>query len=164
MRTRYILEDTNFIYKPNLAGEFRKEDRFPSTARTCNIIIPDLELVSEMIEDGFNVRQTKPSEGYEEGFEPEYFIKATLKFQSEGSRSNPVINLIDPDGYSIPLDEDTVGNLDSIRIKRNSVRAVLSPYTRGGGEHPTLYIQTLYAEQDTENDPWAGKFPRRPRD
>lgn len=163
MRSRYILENTNFIYKPNLSGEFRKEDRYPSTRRQCNIVIPDKDLVQEMVEDGFNVRQTKPSEGYEDDFEPEYFVACTLKFQSEGSRSNPVVNLIDDEGYSIPLDEDTVGNLDGIRIKRNSVRAVLSPYTKGGGEHPTLYIQTLYVEQDTENDPWAKNYPRRPR-
>lgn len=163
LRSRYILEDTNFIFKTNFAGEFRKEDRYPSSARTCNIIIPDVALAEEMFNDGFNVRQTKPSEGYEEDFEPEFFVKATLKFQSEGSRSNPVVNLIGADGFSTPLDENTVGNLDNIRLRRNSVRAVLSPYTKGG-DHPTLYIQTLYVEQDLDDDPWAKDFPRRPRD
>ena len=163
MRSRYVIENTNFIFKSNLAGEYRKEDRYPSNARTCNIIISDPEMVQEMIDDGFNVRETKPNDGYEEDFVPEYFVKATLKFQSEGARSNPVVCVVDPDGYSIPLNEDTVGNLDTMRIRRNSVRAILSPYTRGG-DHPTLYIQTLYAEQDLDNDPWAGQFPRRPRD
>lgn len=163
LRSRYILEDTNFIFKTNFAGEFRKEDRYPSSARTCNIVIPDVALAEEMFNDGFNVRQTKPSEGYEEDFEPEFFVKATLKFQSEGSRSNPVVNLIGADGFSTPLDENTVGNLDNIRLRRNSVRVVLSPYTKGG-DHPTLYIQTLYVEQDLDDDPWAKDFPRRPRD
>lgn len=162
MRSRYVIEGTDFIFKSNLAGEFRKEDRYPSTARTCNIIIPDPEMAQEMIDDGFNVRVTKPSEGYEEDFVPEYFVKASLKFMSEGSKSNPVVCLIDPDGYSIPMNEETVGNLDNIRLRRHSIRVILSPYTRGG-DHPTLYIQTLYAEQDLDSDPWAGQFPRRER-
>lgn len=161
MRSRYIIEHTNFIFKPNLAGEYRKEDRYPSNARTCNIIIPDLDLAQEMIDDGFNVRQTRPAEGYEEDFIPEYFVKATLKFQSEGSRSNPVVCMVDADGYSAPLDENTVGNLDEIRIRRGGVDVVLSPYTKGGGAHPTLYIQSLYAAVDFEDDPWAKKYPRR---
>lgn len=163
MKSRYIIEETNFIFKPNLAGEFRKEDRYPSNTRACNIIIPDPEQAQEMIDDGLNVRQTTPSENYKENYEPEYFVKAYLKFASEGSRSNPIINLIDQEGYSTPLDEHTVGCIDNIRIKRDSVRVVLAPYSGGGGAYPTLYIQTLYVEQDLDNDPWYGKFPRRPR-
>ena len=159
MRNRYYLEDTNFIYQTNLSGEWRKEDRYPSNARTCNIIIPDPELVQEMIDDGFNVRQTKPNEGYEEDFVPEYFIKATLKYKSEGGAGNPNVSIVGEDGYSDELDEYSVGQIDHMRLKKDSVCATLSPYTKG--EHPTLYIQALYVTP--EEDHWSGRFPRRPR-
>lgn len=159
MRNRYFLEDTNFIYQTNLAGEYRKEDRYPSNARTCNIIIPDPELAQEMIDDGFNVRQTQPREGYEQDFMPEYFVKATLKFKSEGGAGDPSVCYVDEDNCSVALDEETVGEIDHMRIRRNSVCATLSPYTKGA--HPTLYIRQLYVQQDVDDDPWAKRFPRR---
>lgn len=172
MRSRYILGTeelgTSFIFDTHFAGKRRERDKFNPAGRSFNIIIPDAEYARMMYDDGFDVRKTKPKEGFEEGFEPEFYVNVYIKYKSEGGANDPVVNLIkeDRDGqYSVPLNEDTVGNLDNIRIKRNSVRAVLSPYTRGGGDHPTLYLQVLYVEQDTENDPWARAFPqRRPAD
>lgn len=159
MRDRYMIEDSNFIFKTNLAGEYRKEDRYPSNARTCNIIINDPSLAAEMLDDGFNVRKTRPNEGYEEDFEPEFFVKATLKYKSEGGARNPVVCVVDGNGESTPLNEETVGQIDHMRIERDSVCATLSPYTKG--EHPTLYIQALYVKQDLDDDYWASKFPRK---
>lgn len=161
MRNLYVFENTDFIFQTNLAGEYRKEDRYPSSTRTCNIIIPDLDLAQEMIEDGFSVRVTRPKEGYEEDFIPEYFIKATLKFKNEGGAGNPTVCYVDADGYSVPLSAETVGEIDHMRIKRGSVCVSASPYTKG--EHPTLYIRQLYVTQDVDADPWASRFPRRPQ-
>lgn len=172
MRSRYIIGTeelgTNFIFDTHFAGKRRERDRYNPAGRSFSIIIPDEDYARMMMEDGFDVRTTKPRPGYEEDFEPEYYVNVYMKYKSENGASDPVVNLIkeDFDGkYSVPLDEHTVGNLDDIRIKRNSVRAVLSPYTKGGGDHPTLYLQILYVEQDTDSDPWARAFPqRRPAD
>lgn len=160
MRARYEIEGTNFIYKPHFAGKTRPEDRYPCTSRNVDIIIPE-DLAMEMLEDGFRVRETSPSPGHEEGFIPEYFVNCKALFQSEGARRNPIICLVDQDGLSNPLDEETIANLDDIRIARNSVDVVLSPYTKGGGQHPTLYIQSLYVRQEIDDDPFARKYPRR---
>lgn len=160
MRDRYYLENTNFIFRTNLAGEWRKDDQYPSNARVCNIIIPDEDLAAEMIEDGFNVRKTRPSEGYEEDFEPEFFIKATLKYRSEGGAGDPNVGIRGDDGYTTYFDEETVGQMDHLRIKRDSVCATLSPYTKGA--HPTLYVRELFADQDLGDDHWSDRFKRRP--
>lgn len=164
MRRRYMIENTSFIFDTHFSGKKRESDRFPVTTRNYNVIIPDRDLAAEMYDDGFDVRQTKPREGHEEDFEPEYFVKAQLKFKSEGGYSDPQVRLIkeDQDGkYTVDLDEDTVGELDEIRLRRGSVCVTLSPYTKGGGEHPTLYTQVLYVEQDMETDPWAHLWGHR---
>lgn len=162
MRDRYYIENTNFIFKTNLAGERRKEDRYPSNSRTCNIIIPDPEMVQELIDDGFNVRQTQPKEGCEEDFVPEYFVKATLKYRCEGGATDPNVGIRGADGYTTYFNHETVGQMDHLRIWRDSVCATLSPYTKG--DRPTLYIRELFADQDLENDYWSSRFPRRPQD
>lgn len=164
MRNRYYLEDTNFIFKPNLAGERRKEDNFPTNTRNCSIIIPDPEMAEEMYRDGFNVKMTKPREGDEEDFVPEYYVRVTLKFRSEGGAMDPNIGIRGADGYTTFFDEETVGQMDHLRIRRNSVCATLSPYTKRDPEHPTLYISELFADQDLEDDHWSDRFVRRPRD
>ena len=164
MRRRYVLEDTSFIFDTHFAGKKRESDRYPINGRSFNVIINDPDLAAEMVEDNFDVRKTKPKEGFEEGFEPEFYIKCQLKFMSEGGYSEPQVNLVKEDErgeYTVRLTEDTVGNLDDIRLRRGSVCVTMSPYTKGGGEHNTLYTQVLYVKQDMEDDPWARRYPRR---
>lgn len=164
MRRRYMLEDTSLIFDTHFAGKRRDGDKYPVNGRSFNVIIPDADLAAEMVEDNFDVRKTKPREGYEGDFEPEYYVKCQLKYVSEGGYSDPQVYLVKdgPDGeYPVPLSKDTVGNLDDIRLRRGSVCVTLSPYTKGGGEHNTLYTQVLYVKQDMEDDPWAKRYQRR---
>ena len=50
-----VLEDTKFIFKTNFAGD-PNEDRFRSTKRRGNIIIPDIEMAQALLDAGFKVK------------------------------------------------------------------------------------------------------------
>lgn len=158
MRDRYVIENTKFIWKTNWAGEIRKEDRFPSKTRRGCILIPDPEMAHEMAADGFRVRQTQPYEGEEEGFVPEYYVEAKMKFMDEGARSNPSVYLVDEEDYAQPLDMETVGIIDEIRVDR--VNVILNPYSSAMAQNPTLYVRTMYVFQDLTSDPWANLYRR----
>lgn len=165
MRRRFVFEDTNFIFTTHFAGKKREGDRFPVNGRSCKIIIPSKELAEELLDSDFDVKKTTPPEGRENEFEPEFYINCQIKYKSEGGADDPIICLVKEDRhgreYSVDLDIETIDNLDNIRFARNTVCATLSPYTKGGGDHPTLYVKTLYVKQDVESDPWRARFPRR---
>ena len=82
MRTNLVIvENGKFIFDTNFAGD-PKKDRFGSDERKANLVIPDIDLARELIDDGFNVRLTKPRVGEEEGFVPRYFVKVKLNYKS----------------------------------------------------------------------------------
>lgn len=169
MRNEYVFEDTNFIYDTNFAGENREDDNYSNKdhRRFGNIIIEDPDLVAEMIADGFNVRKEKARPD-DPDYVPSFFIKVNLGFIDDGYKYDPKkIGVLGEDGYITRLYADTVGQLDRkyqrgghIRIKPNSVCCVARPYTKG--DHPTLWINELYVEQDSENEHWSDRYRERP--
>lgn len=147
-----MIEDTNFIYNTNFSGD-PERDRFGSDARKANIIIPDYEQAMRMIDEGYNVRQTNPAEGEEEGFNPTYFVSASLNYDTKWP---PKVYLVSDGADPKELDEQSVGILDKCYIK--NVNVVLNPYYNARTGRKSLYVRTMYVEQDVSDDPFRGRY------
>ena len=149
------IENTNFIWKTNFAGD-PERDSFGSDARQANIIIPDHMQAREMIDEGFNVKATKPKEGEEEGFVPTYFISIKVNYDTNWP---PKIYLVSGDSEPRELTEDTIDLIDRAYVR--NVNVILNPYQNARTGTKSLYVRTMYVEQDIEDDPFAHRYARR---
>ena len=157
MRTNLVIvENGKFIFDTNFAGD-PKKDRFGSDERKANLVIPDIDLARELIDDGFNVRLTKPRVGEEEGFVPRYFVKVKLNYKSTWP---PKVYLVTDEDKSVLLDEESVACLDDIWVNR--VNAVLNRYEGPNGK--SLYVKSMEVYQKVDDDPISAKYRRRNRD
>ena len=147
-----MLEDTSFIYNTNFSGD-PERDRFGSDARKANFIIPTEEQALRMMEEGYNVRRTNPAEGEEEGFAPTYFVSASLNYDTKWP---PKVYLVSDGADPKELDEESVGILDKCYIK--NVNVVLNPYYNPRTNKKSLYVRTMYVEQDISDDPFRGRY------
>lgn len=154
-RRKIILEDTRFIFRTNFAG--LPDEKYHSTTRYGNILIPDPEVAMELADEGYDVKQTRPHEGEEEGFEPRYYVKILLNYTSDiAKRRPPRVYLVEQDGYRRLLNEDTVGEVDAIYVL--SVNVTLEKSYSKRYEKPLLYIRTMYVYHDEDDDPWDSNF------
>lgn len=157
MRTNLVIvENGKFIFDTNFAGD-PKKDRFGSDERKANLVIPDIDLARELIDDGFNVRLTKPRVGEEEGFVPRYFVKVKLNYKSTWP---PKVYLVTDEDKSVLLDEESVACLDDIWVDR--VNAVLNRYDGPNGK--SLYVKSMEVYQKVDDDPISAKYRRQNRD
>ena len=157
MRTNLVIvENGKFIFDTNFAGD-PKKDRFGSDERKANLVIPDIDLARELIDDGFNIRLTKPRVGEEEGFVPRYFVKVKLNYKSTWP---PKVYLVTDEDKSVLLDEESVACLDDIWVDR--VNAVLNRYEGPNGK--SLYVKSMEVYQTVDDDPISAKYRRRNRD
>lgn len=157
MRTNLVIvENGKFIFDTNFAGD-PKKDRFGSDERKANLVIPDIDLARELIDDGFNVRLTKPRVGEEEGFVPRYFVKVKLNYKSTWP---PKVYLVTDEDKSVLLDEESVACLDDIWVDR--VNAVLNRYEGPNGK--SLYVKSMEVYQKVDDDPISAKYRIRNRD
>lgn len=149
------IEDTNFIYRTNFSGD-PERDSFGSDARMANIIIPDPDQASDLINEGFNVKSTKPRGDEEEEFVPTYFVSVKVNYDTNWP---PRIYLVSGDAEPRLLDEETIDILDNCYIL--NVNATLNPYENPKTGRKSLYVRTMYVEQDVEDDPFAHRYARR---
>ena len=157
MRTNLVIvENGKFIFDTNFAGD-PKKDRFGSDERKANLVIPDIDLARELIDDGFNIRLTKPRVGEDEGFVPRYFVKVKLNYKSTWP---PKVYLVTDEDKSVLLDEESVACLDDIWVDR--VNAVLNRYEGPNGK--SLYVKSMEVYQKVDDDPISAKYRRRNRD
>ena len=145
----YMIENTRFAYRTNLAGDTSRST-YADDRRMATFIIPD-ELVEEMAANGVKIKQTRPGKNHPnpEEFEPENFVQAQAKFRNrmgEFVKYLPKIYLVCGDAEPRLLDEEDVGIIDTIPVK--NVKVVLNEYHRTPAEPPSLYIRTMYVEQD----------------
>lgn len=154
------IDDTRFIYQTNFAGDPSK-DRFADSRRKANVLIPDPEQAKDLIKAGCKVRETKPRPDDDSNeFVPEYFVTAVLKYRNrlnQPVKYPPKVYLVSGDNEPVLLDEESVACIDNMRIK--NVNVILNPYeydpTNGG---LSLYIRTMYVEQDLDDDPYAARY------
>lgn len=148
------IEDTRFIFKTNFSGD-PERDSYGNDARKANIIIPDEEQALELRDAGFNVKQTKPREGDEENYIPRYFVSITANYDSEWP---PKIYLVSGNAAPVALDESSVGIIDKVYV--TNVNVVLNVYQNKRTGKSSLYIKTMYVEQDIDSDPFASRYAR----
>lgn len=161
--SRIAIDDTRFIFMTNFSGD-PSRDRFGDSRRKVNIIIPNEQQAKDLTIAGYKVRSTKPGANADPStFKPEYYIMAQVKYRknnNEPVKYPPRVYLVSGNNPPVPLDESNVGCLDQIRVK--NVNVVLNPHeyidARTGNTGVSLYIRTLYVEQDMDDDPYAARY------
>ena len=162
---QFAVDNTRFIFATNFAGD-PSRDRFSDSRRKANLLIPDPEQAKDMEKEGFKVRMTRPrAEDDPATFQPEYFVSVLLKYRNKDGQPvkyPPKVYLVSGDNEPVLLDEDSVASIDNIRVK--NVNVILNPYeydpVKGG---VSLYVKTMYVEQDVEDDPYAARYRTRIR-
>lgn len=154
------LDDTKFIFATNFSGD-PSRDRFGDTRRKCNIIV-NRDMVDGLRAKGVKIKPTKPRENDDPAtFVPEYYIPAQVKYRKRNGdpvKYPPKVYLIVGHNPKVLLDEDSVGCIDNIRVKK--VNAVLSPFVCDDGTL-SMYVRVMYVEQDLDDDPYADYYSRR---
>ena len=159
--TLVFLENTRFIYRTNFAG--LPDEKYGSTTRYGNIIIPDPLIAEDLMEEGYDVKQTRPKEGEEEGFVPKYYVKALLNYDSEVAQLRPPkVYLVEGNREPELLDPDSVGLIDNIYIL--NVKATLEKSYSKRYDRYLLYVKVMYVEHDMEDDPWGEGYRSRYED
>lgn len=148
------IENTKFIFRTNFSGD-PDRDNFGSDARKFNIIIPNENQAMQMIKQGFNVKQTKPKPN-DEDFIPTYYVSVNINYDTNWP---PKIYLVSGNAEPVLLDEESVGAIDACYVL--NVNATLNPYYNQRTGKSSLYVRTMYVEQDIEEDPWASRYARR---
>lgn len=146
------LHDTHFVYPINLAGDPKNDPKYHSTEPKANIALPE-DLALKLIDEGFDVRRTNPSEYYE----PEYFIKVKLNFDSQFSK--PVVKLID-NGHIVDIGKEQIFKIDRMHnvernVKRLKVKA--NKWVNRDGK-PSFYIAFMHVVKDVNVDPFAADY------
>ena len=154
------IDNTRFIFQTNFSGD-PNNDRFGDSRRKANIIIPDPEQAKDLMKAGFKVRETKPRPDDDpRDFAPEYFVTGVLMYRTRNGspvKYPPKVYLVSGDNEPMLLDEDTVSCIDQMRVK--NVNVILNPYEYDSINHSmSLYIRTMYVEQDLDDDPYAERY------
>ena len=161
MRNNHVfIEDTRFIFSTNFSGD-PERDKYGSAERKANLVIPDINIARQLIDEGFNVKMTKPKEGEEEEFIPTYYVVIKLAYRDRNGEPKqwpPKVLLIVEDNMT-ELDEESVKCIDYIWIDK--VNVVLNKYESDRGK--SLYVKTLEVFQRTEDDPILAKYAIRGR-
>lgn len=160
------VDDTRFIFATNFSGDPTK-DRFADSRRKANLLIPDPEQAKDLVKAGFKVRETRPRPDDDPNeFVPEYFVTALLKYRNRAGQPvkyPPKVYLVSGDKEPVLLDEDSVSCIDSMRVK--NVNVILNPYEYDPANNGlSLYIRTMYVEQDLDDDPYAARYCSRQDD
>lgn len=123
--------------------------------RNFSLVIPDEETANALMNDtnkfgaGWNVKIRAPRE---DGEQPFMHLPVKVKYTDH---SAPRVYLI-TNGRKNELNEDTIGMLDDIEIRK--VDLDIRPYDGESrfGPHRTAYLQAIYVEQ--EIDRFAARF------
>lgn len=156
------VDNTRFIFQTNFAGDPTK-DRYADSRRKANLLIPDPEQAKDLIKAGFKVRETRPREDDDpRDFKPDYFVSVLLKYRNKSGQMvkyPPKVYLVSGDNEPVLLDEESVSMIDTIRVK--NVNVILNPYEYDPANNGvSLYIRTMYVEQDLDDDPYAARYRR----
>lgn len=148
------IENTRFIFATNFSGDASR-DKYKSSTRKGNLIIPDADFAQQLADMGFNIKMTRPRDDDDpDTFEPEYFVSIIVNY-GPNRRLWPKVYLVGSDRHPVLLDEDTVGEIDDLWI--SNVNVVLSPHEYDEGRY-TLYVRTMYVELNDEDDPYASRY------
>ena len=138
------IRNTKLIFR-NFAGKANDCNR--EGDRNVCVVIPE-ELVDELRAEGWNIKQSKPREGFEDEYVPEYYVKANVKYRDRNGvlKAYPPAIYVVTDKKKTLLDETTVSQLDHAEIQDVKVELSPYPYTYLGREGISVYINKLYAK------------------
>jgi len=163
---QFNFDDTRFIFTTNFSGD-PKRDNFGDTRRKVNLIIPNEQMAKNLTKAGINVRQTKPGK-YDtpEEFVPEFYTTVLIQFRKRDGQPvkyPPNVYLIpEPGAEKVKMTEDTIGNLDFIRVRNVNCIATVREYPKADGTMGhNLQTRVMYVEQDMEQDPYAARYARQ---
>lgn len=155
-------DNTRFIFTTNFSGDPAR-DKFGDSRRKVNIIIPSVEQAKDMTKMGLNVKATKPGPHDDpNNFTPEYYIQVQTKYRKRDNtpvKYPPNVYLVTGNNPAVLLNEETVGCLDQIRVK--NVNCIANPRLNDDGNGYSLFVRTLYVEQDMDDDPYAAMYRDR---
>ena len=142
------MENARIIWR-NFSG---KADKFNPKGgkRSFSVVIEDAELASQLIEDGWNVKQLKPRNEEEEG-NPRYSMQVKVSFDNKPPRVYLVTR-----NNKVLMTEDTIDSLDYAEIQ--NVDLVITPYTYdvNGKSGVAAYLKTMYVT--VIEDEFADKY------
>ena len=142
------MENARIIWR-NFSG---KADKFNPKGgkRTFSVVIEDADLASQLIEDGWNVKQLKPRNEEEEE-NPRYSMQVKVSFDNKPPRVYLVTR-----NNKVLMTEDTIDSLDYAEIQ--NVDLVITPYTYdvNGKSGVAAYLKTMYVT--VIEDEFADKY------
>ena len=74
------------------------------------------------------------------------------------SKWPPKIYLVSGEAEPVLLDEESINSLDMCQVR--NVNVVLNPYMNERTGRKSLYVRTMYVEQDIDDDPFASRYRR----
>lgn len=144
---RLHIDDAKIIFR-NFSGAPSKFNR--EGDRNFAVIIPDQEMVDELVENGWNVKIKPPRE---DGDDPFMYLPVKIKYSGDededGNRRGPTAYLISGTN-EVRLTEDTIGCLDDVDIL--SVDLDIRPYDweMNGKTGRTAYLLGIEVVQDVD--------------
>lgn len=134
-----------FLNFSGAASRFNKEGR-----REFSVAIP-LDLVDDLVNDGWNIKYGKDKDRNPDPEKPYITVKVRFDFRP------PAIWMI-TGGRKVLLSEETVGSLDGVTIKTADV--VISPYVYdfNGNKGISAYLKEAYITVDDETSSFADKY------
>jgi hypothetical protein len=154
-----VIENTKFIFRTNFAGDPEKDEKYHSSTRRGNLIIPDENMARSLAEEGFSVKATNPRPGEEEGFIPKFFVPVVLNYDSDLAKERPPkVYLVSGNNEPVLLDGDTAGRIDDAYVL--NVNATLEKVHSKRYDKNILYIRVMYVEQDIDDDPFASRYTK----
>lgn len=156
-RQKVNIDDTRFIFNTNFSGD-PSRDRFGSSTRRVNVVIPTRELADHLVSLGVKVKETHPNpeRTYDEPYVPTLYVPVNVNM---GSKWPPRVYWITTSGKRLLCNAETVGQLDFIRVKNVCLQANLVEKKNFPGEY-SLYADVMYVEQDADADPYAERYAR----
>lgn len=151
------IENTKFIFGTHFEGDPAK-DKYHSTKRYGNIIIPDPAFAEEMRNQGFNVKHIDPDLENYPNEDPAgiYYVSIIANMDSSYPPKIYMISGIDIRVNSEPImfDADSLHLIDTMRVENVDVFANQHTWDEG----KTLYIRTMYVTQCLDDDPYYNKY------
>lgn len=146
MRNNTVVIENARICCRNFSGE---KDAYNTNGERRFLCILDREMALSLKEEGWNIKQFKPSENGEEG---DYFVQVAVSYKVA-----PPSVFIVSGKKKIRLDEETVGQLDWAEI--DTVDLILTPHNweMNSRRGVKVYLKTLYATviQDKLDEKYA---------
>lgn len=160
MAETFRIEGSHLVFGSNFGGDPKNEYvNFPTVERKGNIAISDPDILNRMAELGVRIGETRPSDP--ERYEPERFVTISIKYR--GEENDPRVYLV-TNGKRVLLTPESLGTIDRLNKRGGSnssiekVNCIVNTWRKDDEHATSLWVNTMYVYQKTENDPWASMF------